>query len=80
MRYLLIISVFLLGSLQVNYYVQSHIQINEYRDRVILVSAISEKVRWFIIFAICKLTGYLFFGSLLHPRNMEDILAHVSKF
>ena len=26
-------------SFQVNYYVQSHIQMNEYRDRVVLVSA-----------------------------------------
>jgi hypothetical protein len=35
-------------SLQVHYYVQSHIQINEYRDRIIFVSIQQKAVQYIV--------------------------------
>ena len=69
--------------LQVHYYVQSHIQINEYRDRVILVSmkvwnlleissVIAFRINFFLSHCVDSYINCL--CSLLHLKNMGGLL------
>lgn len=67
------------SSSQVHYYVQSHIQINEYRDRVVLVKRIHKSLSFVYV---CARFNPLYFTKLVHlsqPAATKKYGKHISK-